>query len=249
MKMKTDLERTLFRSPLSLGYWKAAAGEVKNLRALLLAALIVAIRVALKRAYIPVGDHLNVSIGFLFTAVGGTVYGPILGFLAGIVSDLLGFVVAPNGSFNPVYTLIEALSGGLYALLLYRQRVTFLRLMATKASVNLVINILCNSIANGLIVGRGVYYYMIPSILKNTVLLPFEVLLLSVVFGALMHPLVSLKLLSPEQNALKMRKSSYILLGIVMVAVLAGGILVAINYPEVKAAFKGFFDALFGKAK
>jgi len=240
-------EKTLFSHPFSRAYWRAASGEMAKLRMLLLAALIIAVRVALKNVRIPVGDSLYIYIGFIFAAVGGSVYGPVVGFFSGIISDLLGVIIAPVGAFNPVYTLIEAAAGLLYGVFTYRQKITFGRVLATKATVNIFINILCTSVANGIVVGKGVYYYMIPSILKNLVLLPFEVLVLSVIFLGLIRPMISLRLYKPEQNALKLEKSSYILLAVVWVLILIAATLIVLNYPACKEAFKAFFDSIFQK--
>ena len=240
----------LYPSPFSGGYWRDAALEFKNIRMLILAAIIVAIRVVLKNFAIPVGESLKISVGFPFCAIGGAIYGPLVGFAAGIVSDLIGFFASAQGggAFNPVYTLIEALSGLIYALLFYKQKITFTRILTTKALINLIINILCNSIANGIIMGKGVYYYMVPAIIKNIVLLPFEVLVLMIFFGALIVPLVRMKVLQKEQNALVMSAKEYVILIVVTVIIVALAVVAAINYPAVKSAFKGFVDGLFGKA-
>ncbi len=245
--MKKQTDGALFPHPFCAGYWKAAFGEVRVLRSLILAAVIVAIRVALKNLYIPVGESLKISFGFLFAAVGGSVYGPALGFLAGTVSDLIGFAVAPSGVFNPVYTLIEAAAGLLYGLFTYRQKITFGRILLTKASVNLFINIIANSTANGILMGKGVYYYMVPAVFKNIVMLPFEVFLLAVFFGALMVPLIRMGLYKKEQNALVLKKASFVVLGIVTVLLLAGALWVAFHYKEYRDLFKAAVDALFGR--
>ena len=238
-------EIVLCPHPFCRSFWRSAAGEVKNLRSLLLAALMVAIRVALKSFYIPVGESLKVSFGFVFAAVGGSVYGPVLGFLGGVVSDLIGYLIAPSGAFHPIYTLIEAAAGLLYGLFTYRQKITFGRLLLTKASVNLLINILANSTANGILMGKGVYYYMVPAIFKNIVMLPFEVVLLALFFGALIHPITRMGLYHREQNALVLKPSSYVILGLVTALILAAAIFVALNYKEYRDAFRALVDSVF----
>lgn len=244
---KKQRELTVFAHPFSAAYWRAACAEVKNLRTLMLTALIVAIRIVLKRAFIPVGDSLSIYIGFVFTALGGSVYGPVLALIAGTITDLIGFVIAPTGPFNPMFTLIEAFTTFLYAFCLYRQKITFGRLVLAKLSVNVLGNIIANSVAMGVLYGKGVYYYLIPRILKNIVMLPFEVVLLGVVFGALIRPMIRLGLYSPQQNALAMKKSSYVILALIAIVILAAALAVALNYDACKTAFKAFADSLFHK--
>ena len=239
---------SVYPHPFCAGYWHSACGEMKNIYTLIFASLIIAIRIALKQVFIPVGDGLNIYVGFLFTAVGGSVYGPVIALIAGAITDLIGFVIAPSGPFNPVFTLIEILTTFLYALFLYRQKITFGRIFLTKLSVNLLGNIVANSLAMALLYGKGVYYYLVPRIIKNIVLLPFEVVLLTAVFGALIYPMIRLRLYSAEQNALVLKKSSYILLAVVTAAVLAGAVFCVVHYAECKAAFKAFADSIFRRS-
>lgn len=238
---------TVFPHPFSLGYWKMAVRELTDLRTLIFAALIIAIRVVLKQAFIPVGEHLSIYFGFMFAAVGGSVYGPVMALIVGTITDLLGFVVAPTGAFNPLYTLVEVLSTFLYALILYRQKITFGHIFLAKLSVNVLANMGLQSWVMSVVYGKAFYVYVVPRIIKNIVLLPFEVIILSVIFGALILPLVRLHVYHPTQNALVMKKSSYIILGAVAVVMLILAIIAAVNYEAVKDAFKAFMDSLFGK--
>ncbi|MBE6560478.1 MAG: folate family ECF transporter S component [Ruminococcaceae bacterium] len=238
---------TVFPHPFSLGYWKMAARELTDLRTLIFAALIIAIRVALKQVFIPVGESLSIYIGFIFTAVGGSVYGPVMALIVGTITDLLGFVVAPTGPFNPMFTLVEVLSTFLYALVLYRQKITFSRILLSKLSVNVLANMLLQSWVMSTLYGKAFYVYVVPRIIKNIVMLPFEVIILSVLFGALIVPMIRLRMYNSTQNALVLRTSSYIILGIVAVVLLVLAIVVAMDYNTYKDAFKAFMDSLFGK--
>ena len=87
-----------YRTPFSLNYWRDACAELKSTRMLVLAALLVAVRVALKSLSIPVGRAFISPSAFFVNAVGSMVYGPVLGFLSGIVCDLLGCLLFPEGA-------------------------------------------------------------------------------------------------------------------------------------------------------
>lgn len=219
---------TVFPHPFSAAYWKMAAKEVTDLRTLIFAALIIAIRVALKQLFIPVGESLSIYIGFIFTAVGGSIYGPVMALIVGTITDLLGFVVAPTGAFNPLFTLVEVLSTFLYAIVLYRRKITFGRLLLAKLSVNVLANILLQSSIMALLYGKAFYVYVVPRILKNIVMLPFEVLVLAVIFGALLRPMVRLGLYSQKQNTLEMTRTSYLILVVLTVILLIIALMTAI---------------------
>lgn len=227
-KQKHVRDLTVFPHPFSAAYWKMAARELADLRTLIFAALIIAIRVALKQLFIPVGESLSIYIGFIFTAVGGSIYGPVMALIVGTITDLLGFVVAPTGPFNPLFTLVEVLSTFLYAIVLYRRKITFGRLLLAKLSVNVLANILLQSSIMAIVYGKAFYVYVVPRILKNIVMLPFEVLVLTVVLGALIPPMIRLGLYSREQGTLEMKKTSYLILVVLTVILLLIALMAAI---------------------
>lgn len=241
MQKNMTVDQTLYRTPFSLDFWRHAAREVKSLRTLAFAAIIIAIRVALKNVFIPVGEDISIYIGFVFTAVGGMLYGPVMALLVGTATDLLGFFVAggaAKGAFNPWFILVEILATFLYALCFYRQKITFGRVLLSKALVNLLANVGMQSFAMTMTYGKAIYIYMIPRVLKNVIMLPVEVLVLAVIFGALLPSMVSMKLIPHAQNKLIMRVASYVILGVVTLLIVIGAIIAALNYDAILAAFK-----------
>ncbi len=174
-------------------YWRSACAQVRSVRQIALAAVICALTIAISTVFIPVGSNLRIYFTFLFTSLGATVYGPVLGVLVGFVSDILGFVIHPSGAFFPGYTLSSMLGGLCYGLLLYRQHISVLRLLLCKAVVNYGVNVLLGSVWSAMLYSKGYYYYFASSIVKNTVLLPFEVLALVAVFQLLLPRLAQLR--------------------------------------------------------
>ena len=172
-------------SSLSPAYWRASLEEMKSLRRWVFAALICALSIVVGAFFLSVGPNLRVKFTFFFTAVGCAVYGPFLGLLVGAVSDILGYVLFPSGAFFPGYTL-SAMAGGLiYALFLYRKKITVLRLFLAKFFVNYLVNVGLGCLWSHIIYGKGYLYYASTSLVKNTLLLPLEVILLSVLFAVL----------------------------------------------------------------
>ena len=74
----------LYKSPFSRGFWKTAAAEVKNLRALVFCALMVGMAIVLGLCSIPVAANLKISVSFLARVLAAMVGGPVMGVLYGM---------------------------------------------------------------------------------------------------------------------------------------------------------------------
>ncbi len=184
-------------------YWKSAVSELKKPRQLVLAALFVALGIAISGFYIPVGENLRVLFKFLATCVGASIYGPVMALLTGAVSDTLGFLIWPQGGYFPGYLLSEILGSVIYALFLYKKDVTILRLFFAKFVVNYGVNVLLGSVWSAVLYSKGYLYYLLTSLVKNTILLPVEVLLLGMLFAALLPVLARFGLV-PSYDAARL---------------------------------------------
>lgn len=172
-------------SILSKAYWKSAADEIKRLRMLTFGALIAALGIAFSGMYIVVGENLRIYFSFLITAVGCSVYGPVVGVLVAAVTDTLGYVMFPTGAYFPGYLLSEMAGALIYSLFLYRKKITVLRIYGAKFLVNYLINVLLGCLWSKILYGQGYFYYLVKSLIKNTLLLPLEVISLSALFAFL----------------------------------------------------------------
>lgn len=233
----------LYKTPFSPSYWRQAAGELKSLKTLLLASFFIAIRVALKTVYIPVADNLNVYVGFIANALSGAVCGPVIALMSGAVCDLLGWLIAPQGAFYPLFTLIEMIGSLIYSLWLYKAPITLGRLFGAKASVNLLVNIICEPIALSLMYSKGIIVYIIPRIVKNVILLPAEVFVLALFFSAMLVPLIKLGAISKDQGKLTISKAKIIILSVAAVICV---ILTVLYFTPLNDAVKTFLKSLFG---
>ena len=225
-----------FLSPFSAAYWKSAAREVKSVRKLAICAVLIAIRVALKTVYIPVGESLSIYVGFLVNAVSGAVCGPVLSLISGAVCDIIGFLIAPNGPFMPVFTLIEMFCAFSYSICLYSVKITPAKLLLSKALVNIFGNVIFTSLALNAFYGKGVYYYMATRIAKNLLMLPVEVMLLVVLFNALTPALVKMKLIPAPQEKMKLSVAKVIIV-VALTALVV--ILTVLYFDKLNTFFKG----------
>lgn len=172
-------------SPLTPAYWADARAQLKNVRMLTLAGIITAASIVLESFPIYLlGTSLKIYFSFLVISLGCYVYGPAVGILVGFANDTLGFLISSFGEpYFPGYLITAMLSGLIYGTLLYRQRITVLRLVVVRLVINYGSNVLLGSVWKAMLYGKGYYYYFTTGLVKNTTLLPVEVVLTLLVLG------------------------------------------------------------------
>ena len=131
----------LYAHPFSRSYWRDAAAELKDTRMLVITALLVALRIALKPFAIPVGPQMYIQTPMLATALGGMIFGPVVAIPAAIVSDTIGFIVHPTGEYFLPFVLTEIASTVIYALCLYRSKVSPTRVMLARFFICSLVNV------------------------------------------------------------------------------------------------------------
>lgn len=172
----------LFPHPFSKEYWKEAAGEFKKTKVLIFAALMIALRVALKMVSIPIGMDLRINTAFFINAYGAMVFGPVVAIVAAAISDTLGCLLFPTGVYFFPFIFIEIAGSLIFALFLYRAEISTMRVVLSRFCIDFFVNIVLNTpvmmLYYSLILGK--YYAIIdlPRIFKNLALFPVESILL-----------------------------------------------------------------------
>lgn len=193
-------------SPLTPAYWADARAQLKNVRMLTLAGIITAASIVLESFPIYLlGTSLKIYFSFLVISLGCYVYGPAVGILVGFANDTLGFLISSFGEpYFPGYLITAMLSGLIYGTLLYRQRITVLRLVVVRLIINYGSNVLLGSVWKAMLYGKGYYYYFTTGLVKNTTMLPIEVLLMVLMFQLALPALARSGLL-PKEVAVQKR--------------------------------------------
>lgn len=208
------MENSIF----SKNYWVSACGELKRLRMLTFAALCCALSIVVGALYVVVGDNLRVYFTFFITAVGCAVYGPVAGMVVAVVTDTLNFLLFPSGPYFPGYMLGEMLAALIYGVFLYRKKITVLRLFTAKLLVNYIVNVLLGCLWSKMLYGQGYLYYLAKSLVKNTLLLPLEVICLAALFSMLIPVFSRFGLLPSHEKKqlqkLKLSSSAFTVLGL-----------------------------------
>ena len=172
----------LFKSPLSKDYWILSSKELKSTNMLVLAAVITALRIAIKMLKIPVGPNLNITFGFFINAVGSMIYGPVVAVIASAISDTVGAILFPSGTYFFPYIFTEISGGVIFALFFYRAKITNLRIILARFAVTVITNLLIDPTITYyyylFYLGKSYTFFSIPRIIKNLALFPLQCLLL-----------------------------------------------------------------------
>lgn len=221
---------TLYPSPFSKAYWKDAALELTNTRVLVFAALMIAMRCALKFVSIPLAPNLKIGVGFLVNALGAMVYGPVVAAICGGITDVLGFIMKPDGIYFIPFILTEMAGGFVFALFFYRSRITPTRVILSRFCICLFVNILLQTPIMmwyyELYMGGKVYSLTTMGILKNLFMFPIESLVLTFFLSMLLPITNRLGLTytgSDVKEAMKFTKKQIVLL-VVLFAVGVGAV-------------------------
>jgi len=139
---RTTKSRTLYTTPFCRDYWRDAAAELKDIKMLVVTALMIALRIALKPFAIYIGPQMAIQTATLATALGAMIFGPVVAIPAAIVSDTVGFMIFPTGDYFLPFMLTEIASTMAYALCLYRAKPSATRVMIARFFICFFVNVI-----------------------------------------------------------------------------------------------------------
>lgn len=236
--MKKNTDTAIYSSPFCLGYWKSALSEFKTLRTLVMAAMIVALRVAVKLIRIPIAENLEISLDFFVNSVGSMIYGPIVGLIVGAASDTIGAVLFPSGTYFFPFIFVEMLSSFIFGLFLYRAKLTPVRIILSRFAVVLFCNILVNPVIMKwyyiVVLGKDYSVFRWARIFKNIALLPAESILLVLWLSLISYVTYKMKLTYSVQEKRKLKPIEIVLVVVLTLISLAVAIGLIILYLEYK---------------
>lgn len=169
--MRKQKSTALYSHPFSRAYWRDALAEMKDTKMLVIAALLTALRIALKPFTIYIAPQLGISPAMLANALGAMIFGPVVGIPSAIISDVVGFMIYPSGDYFFPFVLTEIASTTIYALLLYRTKLSAIRVVISRFLICFLVNIVLQTF----IFSWQYMYYGNPEAAKNQVLGIFTV--------------------------------------------------------------------------
>ena len=206
---------------LSRGYWKEAAREFANPKTLVFAALIIALRVIVKMFKIPLAAGLSLAFDCYVNSLGSIIYGPVVALFVGAISDTLGCILFPTGPYFLPFMFVEMSSSVIFALFLWRRKISVGRVLISKFTVNMFCNIFLTSLFMKwmyiyLVDPKGTTYNVINLVRigKNLVLFPIESVLIVIILGAFIPVLKKLHAVPASQNELILKRKHIVLVSI-----------------------------------
>ncbi len=188
--------RNLYPHPFSAAYWKDAAAELKDTHMLVFAALMIALRLVMKQISIPITPFLRINTAFFVNALGAMVFGPIFAAICAVVTDVLGYLIRPDGVYFIPFVLTEVAGSLVFALFLYRAKVSTTRVMLSRFVISLFVNVLLQTPIMmwyyALYMGGKQYTFAmaVPGMIKNILMFPIESVLLTL-FLSVMLPITN----------------------------------------------------------
>ncbi len=220
---KTLRSTALYSHPFSKAYWKDAVNELKSTRMLVITALLVALRIALKPLAIPImGPQLSIQTAMLATALGAMIFGPVVAIPAAIISDTIGFIIWPTGDYFLPFVLTEIASTMIYSLFLYRSKVTPFRVMLSRFCICFFVNMI---LQQGIMAWQYVYQGMpekamdalmgitsVARVFKNLAFFPVESVVLTLFLKVLLPVTQRLKITYTPESDLRFTKKQVVAL-------------------------------------
>jgi ECF transporter S component (folate family) len=195
--MSTHVKSTaLYKTPFSKAYWQDAAAELKSTKTLVIAALMIALRVASKGLALPIAPNLDLfNLASFINALSAMIIGPVMAIPAAFLSDFLGVLIWDGlGTYFLPYALQEIASSLIWALLLYRAKATPWRVMLGRFAICIFVNVLLGTGINMwwqmVYYGNSTVVLTIPRIVKNTFMFPIESVVMTFFLG-LMIPITN----------------------------------------------------------
>lgn len=230
---KIEKPRTLYPHPFSKEYWVTAAMEMKDMRMLVLAAMMVALRVALKPVTIVIMPNVQVNTATFINALGAMMFGPVVAIPAAIISDTLGCILFPTGTYFFPFVFEEIAGSVIFALFLYRAKITPLRVMGARFCIDFFVNILMNApimwLYYKMILGKSYMMFQLPQILKNLFMFPVESVLITLFLAAFVPVTYRLKVTYDNSTSLKFKVRDIVTLA-VLFAIGVGSIVGYLTY-------------------
>ena len=152
---------------------------LKKTRTLTTTGLLLAVQIVLgSYGTIEVTDSLKISLSHLALAPTAIFFGPVVAAMQGALSDIVGYLIKPTGPYFPGFTLATLLLGLIYGISLYKTRHTMPRIVLTRITVMVLVNLLLNTVCLVMLYGPSRLATFPVRLVKNIVQLPFDCILL-----------------------------------------------------------------------
>lgn len=152
---------------------------MKNTKTVVYLAFFVALQIILTRFLSIQTPIVRIGFGFIPLVFSCILFGPLLGGVCAAISDVLGMVIFPQGTYFPGFTFSALLSGIIYGSVLYKNKISILRIFIATLLVKILVDIGLNTLWLSILTGKAVLILLIPRLTKTLIMLPIEILLIN----------------------------------------------------------------------
>ncbi len=163
---------------------KSSAAELRSVSSLVMCAALVALYIVIDMISVYTDPTQKFTFTFLVLALLSYRFGIVPSAIAAVACDVIGFLIKPMGAYHPGFAISKVLTCVIFALFLYRRPLKLWRVAASKAIVNVFINIALNTYWVSTLYGKAYIAALAGRLTKNIVLLPVEIILLWLVLKA-----------------------------------------------------------------
>ena len=190
----------IYKHPFHIKLFKESIEAFKNVKTMVLMAMLLGLVLVCKFIPIPSGfGELGIGFSYLFLSTVCMIFGPIPSLFIGATSDILGYLIRPEGEFFIGYTIQAIVACFTYALCFHKTYITFTRCLIARVIVNFLCNVIIGSISRAIMLGLGydafMTYVLTISLPKNIIYLLPQSLLLFFVLKAIANPLYHMNLI------------------------------------------------------
>lgn len=158
-----------------------SAKELKNTSAISITGMLIGISVVLSFLKIDISNLMQIGFTFLPIAAGGMLFGPTVGAIMGVASDILGYIARPSGFFFPGFTLNALIIGLIYGFFFYKKPVTLKSVILSSLTNTVIINLILTPIWLSIMYGNAYGVLVAARLLKTVVMFPIDTALLMMV--------------------------------------------------------------------
>lgn len=163
--------------------------ELKSLKNVILISLLLALSTAIGSFTLAFGNYIKIGFSSLVNEFAYMLFGPAVGIIFGMLSDILNYIVKPTGAFFPGFTLNAMIAGMIYGIILYKKNITFKRVFVAKLIVTLVVNLGLTTFWLCIMYGNSFMAIFPLRCIKNFIMLPINSILLFTLIKCLEKPL------------------------------------------------------------
>lgn len=148
-----------------------------NPRIITISAMLVAIGTVLGFFKIPITSLVEIRFQSIPIEIGGAFFGPFIGGIIGMLTDVLSYIVRPTGAFFPGFTISSIITGVIFGLVLYGKECKLWRVFLAGAINLVIVSCLLNSLWLSILYSTPFSVSFITRLPKNLVVFPINTLI------------------------------------------------------------------------